>query len=302
LQKKNLIKMAEQQKAAEEKARVEARLKQQLEQQSSKLGSEKEFIRDAEGLQKSLLERFQALQDLTAKSIAGSSIVNGGWEADRKRLKVSDKMKLDGSNIFTRPTLDDLQKLGWNPEANQVATAENLAKISAKLKELGVPPEHMARTFWDVAMYCTAVGASRYTNPQGSINYPEGSITRDAIFGVIREQCTLRQVCRSFAPIIWNYMHVNNMPPTNWAEKGFNNDVKFAAFDFFDFVECPASIQPADGLIRRPTSDEYIAFNTHKKNALARADRNSRYASNDASVTGGMFGCGAKENWRNNAC
>lgn len=292
----NIIEMSE---TAEQKALREAKGKMDANTGGSDV---LEFIKDEEKLQENLLKRFQKLKELKVKSLSSSVVVNGGWEDGRVRLPVSDKMKVDPSNVFSSPTLDDLQKLGWRAESNACATAEELGKISAQLEALGVPKEKMAAAFWDIARYCTSVGSSPFVNPKGTIDFPNGSITRDAAFAVIKKFSSLRQVCRSFAPITWNYMHITNQPPEDWAKKGFKYDDRFAAFDTFDFVESPAAIQPAEGLVVRPTPENYVAFFTHKRLALANSDRSKRFANNSSDVSGGMFGCDNKVNFPNRPC
>lgn len=247
-------------------------------------------------------ERFNKLKEKCMKDLSCISISNCGWETGRPKANIADSLKGDASNIFTRPSMDALLIRNFTPESNNMATAEELAKISAKVQALGAPEENLAEVFWDVAMYCATAGSSPNINPQGSISVGGKVITRDMVFAVIKEYSTLRKVCRSYAPIVWNYMLLNEQPPANWDSKGFSENTKYAAFDTFDAVTNKAAIQPLEGLIRSPTDAERIAFATHKKLALAKNSNNNRYANTSAEVTGGLFGCIPKNNFRENRC
>ncbi|QYF50251.1 MAG: coat protein [Xinjiang sediment betaflexivirus 1] len=249
-----------------------------------------------------LLDRFKKLREASAKHLSSGSVVNGGWETGRPPAKVSDQLKGDATNIFTRPSIDALFSRGRRSECSKLATAEEMAKIATKLEGLGVPPEGLTKVLWDVAVYCTGVGSSPYSDPKGVIEFDDAVITRDAVFAVIKEFSTLRKVCRLYAPITWQYMKVTQQPPPDWFAKGFADETKYAAFDFFDAVENTAAVQPLEGILIRPTPEERIANETHKRMALNRNSGNKRFANYSAEITGGMFGCDSKLNWRDSKC
>ncbi|QED44839.1 CP [Garlic yellow virus] len=253
-------------------------------------------------LMKKYEDRFNKLKESCFRDLSSVSISNSGWETGRPKAVIADNLKGDAANIFTRPSIDALLVRNTVPESNNMATAEELARISAKVQALGAPEEHLAEVFWDVAKYCATAGSSPAVNPQGTIQLGGRTITRDMVFAVIKEYSTLRRVCRSYAPITWNNMLLNNQPPANWDAKGFTEDTKFAAFDVFDAVTNKAAIQPLEGLIRHPTQAERIAYATHKKLALEKSAQNSRYANTSAEVTGGLFGCSPRNNFRESRC
>nr|QQX32738.1 coat protein [Butterbur mosaic virus] len=237
-----------------------------------------------------LMDRFSKLKDVNMSNLSAGGVKNGGFETGRPAPKILDALKGDTSNAFTRPSLDALQMLNIKPESNRMATAEEIAAISAKLEGMGLPPEHTAPLFWAVARYCADTSSSPYSDPKGSFEFPGGAMTRDAVFAIIRDHTTLRQFCRSFAPITWNQMLFNKSPPEGWQRLGYDETTKFAAFDVFDFVTNKAAIQPLEGLLRMPTKEEHIAHETQKRISLDANRRNARFANNSSLVTGGMFG------------
>nr|UKY18871.1 ORF5 [Butterbur mosaic virus] len=239
---------------------------------------------------KKMLNRFRKLKDMNAKNLSAGDVKNGGFETGRPSPRISDALKGDTSNAFTRPSLDALQMLNIKPESNRMATAEEIAAISAKLEGMGLPPEHTAPLFWAIARYCADTSSSPYSDPRGSFEFPNGAMTRDAVFAIIRDHTTLRQFCRSFAPITWNQMLFNKSPPEGWQRLGYDETTKYAAFDVFDFVTNKAAIQPLEGLLRMPTKEEQIAHETQKRLSLDANRRNARFANNSSLVTGGMFG------------
>nr|QQX32720.1 CP [Butterbur mosaic virus] len=237
-----------------------------------------------------LMDRFSKLKDVNMKNLSAGGVKNGGFETGRPSPKILDALKGDTSNAFTRPSLDALQMLNIKPESNRMATAEEIAAISAKLEGMGLPPEHTAPLFWAIARYCADTSSSPYSDPKGSFEFPGGAMTRDAVFAIIRDHTTLRQFCRSFAPITWNQMLFNKSPPEGWQRLGYDETTKYAAFDVFDFVTNKAAIQPLEGLLRVPTKEEQIAHETQKRLSLDANRRNARFANNSSLVTGGMFG------------
>ncbi|ACM45983.1 capsid protein [Helleborus net necrosis virus] len=252
----------------------------------------------AVGLEKTLLDRFLKLKEFNLNNLTATRLVNSGFETGRPKARVAASMRGDMANIFTSPTLDTLQALPWNPVSSRLATAEELAKISAKIEALGFPRDQLAKLFWDVSRYCASNSSSPYSDPKGVIEFDGGAITRDAALAVIRDISSLRRVCRSYSKIVWNYMLVNAQPPEDWQAKGFTENTKYAAFDFFDSIMNSAAIQPAEGLIRKPTPEEIIANETHKRLALDRASSNRRFANYSAEVTGGKFGRELKRSYR----
>nr|WAK97822.1 CP [Garlic latent virus] len=247
-------------------------------------------------------DRFNKLKEKCLSELSSFNVTNCGWETGRPKAQLADSLKGDASNIFTLPSMDALLERNYAPEINNLATAEKLAKISAKVQALGAPEECLAEVFWNICMYCATAGISPNVNPKGTISVGGKVVTRDMVVVVIKEYTTLRQFCRCYAPVVWDYMLLNEQTPANWDAKVFTENTKYAAFDTFDAVTNKAAFQPLEGLIRAPTDAESIAFATHKKLALAKKYQNSRYAHTSAEVTGVFFGCFPKHNFRENRC
>nr|QYF50200.1 MAG: coat protein [Xinjiang betaflexivirus 2] len=239
---------------------------------------------------KAYLKRFNDLKTFKSGNLSAGSVVNGGFETARPPLKVSEALRGDSTNAFTRPTIDALIGLRIKSESGRIMTAEELATISAKLEGLGLPPEETAPLFWSIARYCADASSSPYLDPKGSYEFSGGAITRDAVIAVIRDHTTLRAFCRAYAPITWNMMLVTKTPPANWQSMGYPTEAKYAAFDVFEFVMNPAAIQPLEGLLRTPTSDERLASETQKRLAIDGGRRNARFSSFNSKVTGGLYG------------
>lgn len=115
-------------------------------------------------------------------------------------------------------------------------------------------------------------GASELTTVAGRI----GDTNYNEIAAFIRQSgYTLRQVCRLFAPIVFDTFVRNGVPPNNWARIGYKFDERFAAFDFFDGIFERGAIQPPGGMLRRPTPGEIRANNFHARSRITEAQRNS---------------------------
>ncbi|QBJ27542.1 coat protein [Birch carlavirus] len=245
-----------------------------------------------------LERRFDALSVYFSDHLQSGKFRNPGLEIGRPALQPVDALKPDLTDVFTRPSLDVLLRKRFRPEANGIATGQQIVAIYTKLEGLGVPAESITSIFWDFAIYCATSSSSEAMNPTGSIDFPGGAIGRDTLAATIRDHCTLRQFCRAYAPITWNFMCSSGNAPANWQAKGFRKQDRFAAFDCFDYVECAAAQQPLEGLIRLPTESEKIAHQTHKQIALDKNAKNARYSNFSTEVTGGKFGCDVNRKWR----
>lgn len=222
---------------------------------------------------------------------SSSRITNASFEIGRPNLQPTEDMRYDPGNIYSRPSIDMLYKLKPRAVSNNLATPEDMARVTVAIEGLGVPTEFVSMVIIQAVIYCKSTSSSVFLDPRGTFEYPGGAITADSVLAVMkRDANTLRRVCRLYAPIVWNHMLVHDDPPSDWQAMGFQKNERFAAFDFFDYVENAAAIQPLEGLIRHPTAQEKIAHDAHKDIALRRANRNETYANTSVEITGGRLG------------
>lgn len=246
--------------------------------------------RDDQSDESKMERRLALLRDRLKGERNGSKVTNPSFEIGRPTLVRPADMRRDPGNIYSRWSIDDLATIKPMPVSNNMANSEEMVKISVAVEGLGVPTEQVASVVLQAVIYCASASSSVYLDPQGTIEYAGGAVVRDSVVAIIKRDAGLRRVCRLFAPLVWNHMLVHNTPPSDWAAMGFQWNDRFAAFDFFDYVENEAAIQPLDGLIRRPTRSEKIAHNTHKRLALDRSNRDETFASLETEVTGGKRG------------
>lgn len=249
-----------------------------------------ELLENQAQLNELLNSRFNMLKDFFVSQNFEATPKNPGFETGLDFAKVTGAMQVDHSNVFSSPSVLDLKGHAWKQESARLVTAEELAVICAKFENLGYPKEQMGQLFWDLSRYCADTSASSSSMPQGTFDFEGGSVLKESVIAVIREKTTLRRVCRSFAPIVWNHMLATDQPPADWQAKGFPETAKFAAFDFFDCVMNKAAIQPLEGLIRLPTEEERIANETFKTLALDKHAKTRRFANYKSEITGGKYG------------
>lgn len=235
--------------------------------------------------------RIMKLLETLRAERSSSRITNASFEIGRPNLQPTEDMRYDPGNIYSRPSIDMLYKLKPRAVSNNIATPEDMARVTVAIEGLGVPTEFVSMIIIQAVIYCKSTSSSVFLDPRGTFEYPGGAITADSVLAVMkRDANTLRRVCRLYAPIVWNHMLVHDDPPSDWQAMGFQKNERFAAFDFFDYVENPAAIQPLEGLIRLPTPQEKIAHDTHKDIALRKANRNETYANTSVEITGGRLG------------
>lgn len=243
--------------------------------------------------------RLTSLKEALRRERSAVEVTNACLEIGRPNLQPAPDMRGDPSNPFNRPSTDILWNLKPRLISNNMATAEEITRIAVKLEGLGIPTEHVTNVIIQFVCYCASASSSSFQDPRGTFEFPGGAIMADDVLGTIKEIAGVRRVCRLYAPIAWNYMHLHSKPPSDWAAMGFNYNTRYAAFDFFDYVENEAAVKPVGGIVPRPTRAEYVAYNTYQRLALDRANNNDTYGNFDAAITGGRMGPEIERNFNN---
>nr|AGO04423.1 coat [Magnolia carlavirus] len=256
-------------------------------------------LSDEQVLEDQLEQRLNSLIEFLNRGQHNSNLKNVAFEIGRPDLTPMPAMVRNPANPYGRFSIHELFKMKTNAVSNNMATTEQMAKISSAIAGLGVPSEQVANVILKMVIMCASVSSSVYLDPAGSIEFDGGSVPVDSIAAIMKNNAGLRKVCRLYAPVVWNFMLVKNQPPSDWQAMGYPESAKFAAFDTFDYVTNGAAIQPLEGLIRRPTPAECIAHNAHKRLALDRSNRNEKYASLETEYTGGLQGAEIVRNHRN---
>nr|ABO92963.1 coat protein [Sweet potato chlorotic fleck virus] len=250
------------------------------------------------------LMRHDALIKWYMENYRPSDVVNPLMQSGDKHVTLSDNLKEDAANIYSRPNFNTLLKWNREPVSQSIATAEDIAQIEAMLVGLGIPQERVRTAILDIVLYAAHSSSSPQQLYEGDIDFRDANfkeaISRSSVAAVIKDKSTIRKVCRLFAPVVWSYMIINNEPPSGWQAKGFPENAKFAAFDTFDFVTNHAAIKPLEGIARPPNSVEYIAAQTSKRILIDKARRNEKLSNYEASVTGGQQACEIKTELKGN--
>nr|CDU84815.1 coat protein [Grapevine rupestris stem pitting-associated virus] len=120
---------------------------------------------------------------------------------------------------------------------------------------------------------------------------PFCDLNRSKFGGIIRQVTTLRRFCMYYAKIVWNIHLETGIPPANWAKKGFNENEKFAAFDFFLGVTDESALEPKGGIKRAPTNAEMVAnIASFEVQVLRQAMAEGKRSSNLGEISGGTAG------------
>lgn len=179
------------------------------------------------------------------------------------------------------PKLDDLQLLNFEVTANAVASRETVTAILNDLKAKSQAAN--SSDLVSLAWACYHNGASRLAS-LSSVS-PCG-VSHAAMKDIAEVHGTLRQLCMFYAKVIYDLARRRNIPPANWSAKGFTEETRFAAFDFFNGVLSPAAIEPEGGMKYRPTPAEQKAHATNAKMAIAE----SQAPGNQFSTRGNILG------------
>nr|AXB54717.1 CP [Pepino mosaic virus] len=201
------------------------------------------------------------------------------------------KAPADFSNPNTAPSLSDLKKVKYVSTVTSVATPTEIEALGKIFTAMGLAANETGPAMWDPARAYADVQSSKSAQLIGATPSNPALSRRALAAQFDRINITPRQFCMYFAKVVWNILLDSNIPPANWAKLGYQEDTKFAAFDFFDGVTNPASLQPADGLIRQPNEKELAAHSVAKYGALARQKISTgNYITTLGEVTRGHMG------------
>nr|AXA20402.1 coat protein [Grapevine rupestris stem pitting-associated virus] len=155
--------------------------------------------------------------------------------------------------------------------------------------ESGISESDQFNVAIDIARHCSDVGTSQRSTLIGKS--PFCDLNRSEIAGIIREVTTLRRFCMYYAKIVWNIHLQTGIPPANWAKKGFNENEKPAAFDFFLGVTDESALEPKGGVKRAPTKAEMVAnITSFRVKVLRQTMAEGKRSSNLAEISGGTAG------------
>nr|ANH10864.1 coat protein [Opuntia virus X]ANH10875.1 coat protein [Opuntia virus X]ANH10877.1 coat protein [Opuntia virus X]ATU47240.1 coat protein [Opuntia virus X] len=190
------------------------------------------------------------------------------------------------SGPFDSLTTDQINSLSLTVTSSLLPSTQALQAIANAFTSLGASPAQVTNLALELVNYCYDNGSSPETLFRGnsSIGVPFSKLA-----SIISEHATLRQFARYFAPLIWNARISLNKPPAAWEAWHYNEEERFAAFDFFDGVLNSAALMPKDGLIRKPTRAEINASQTNRNvHLFENKTQKSKYLSNSALVTKGI--------------
>ncbi|UIK24040.1 coat protein [Musa ornata-associated banmivirus] len=229
--------------------------------------------------EKEELERSKVKEDL-----------DNGFDAFASKLKRRlERKEFDPSRMNSQPTLEQMTKISIDSPAFDIASSRELDWIGDLwIERVGLPESKIFDTAFEIAWICYHNGSSANMSFKG-----RSKVGKDftELIGAIREVCSLRQFCRAYANLVWTRAVVERTPPMHWQKFGFKDEVKYAAFDFFDAVGSDAAIQPKTGLPRMPTKQEQNANASRKKISVTDAQkRDGNNTIHALEVTGGRSG------------
>nr|CAJ34729.1 coat protein [Pepino mosaic virus] len=201
------------------------------------------------------------------------------------------KAPSDFSNPNTAPSLSDLKNVKYVSTVTSLATPAEIDALGKIFTAMGLAANETGPAMCDLARAYADEQSSKSAQLIGATPSNPALSRRGLAAQFDRINITPRQFCMYFAKVVWNILLDSNIPPANWAKLGYQEDTKFAAFDFFDGVTNPASLQPADGLIRQPNEKELAAHSVAKYGALARQKISTgNYITTLGEVTRGHMG------------
>jgi len=218
-------------------------------------------------------------QDPTPATIPASNSGQGGGQNQ-------DTAQGSGSNQTTapppagtgttNPLMPTFEELGSVTIAsNSIATEQTVKNILAM-----VQAQHQGSGVKDIialAVACYHNGASKYVTLEGT---SPGGAPFSSLKDVVEQHCTLRQFCSYYAKYCYILGRKTKTPPANWTRRGFKEEAKYAAFDFFYAVLSDAAPSPPGGMAFQPTQAEILGHSLNAKFAIVESRQQENQHSN----------------------
>nr|QZH70126.1 coat protein [Garlic virus B] len=177
------------------------------------------------------------------------------------------------------PSENDLDAIDGDVKSNSVATKETVKEILSNLqaRRTNATPKDLFSLAWT----CYHNGSSKFTTL--TTDDPCG-IPHAELKDLVEDYCTLRQFCGYYAKTCYVTGKQQNKPPSNWSRKGYQEESKFAAFDFFNAVLSDSSPAPPGGMRFKPTQEEILAHSMNAKMSIIESRKASNMVSTRADL------------------
>ncbi|QED44455.1 CP [Garlic virus H] len=177
------------------------------------------------------------------------------------------------------PSEAELTAVADDVTSNSVATKETVREILNTLQARR--PNATPKDLFSLAWACYHNGSSKFTTM--TTDAPCG-ISHAELKDLVEDYCTLRQFCGYYAKTCYVTGKQQNKPPANWSRKGFQDESKFAAFDFFNAVLSDSSPSPPGGMRFKPTQDEVLGHSMNAKMSIIESRKASHMVSTRADI------------------
>nr|ASY93220.1 coat protein [Garlic virus D]ASY93222.1 coat protein [Garlic virus D] len=177
------------------------------------------------------------------------------------------------------PAVTEFENLANDVESNSIASRATIRDILDMLQATrqGATP----RDLFSLAWTCYHNGSSRFVTL--STKAPCG-MPHSELKDLVENFCTLRQFCGFYAKACYVTGKQQKKPPASWSRKGYQDDAKFAGFDFFNAVLSDFSPAPPGGMRFKPTDAEILAHSMNAKMSIVESRRSSNMVSTRADL------------------
>nr|ASY93198.1 coat protein [Garlic virus D] len=177
------------------------------------------------------------------------------------------------------PAVTEFENLANDVESNSIASRTTIREILDMLQATrqGATP----RDLFSLAWTCYHNGSSRFVTL--STKAPCG-MPHSELKDLVENFCTLRQFCGFYAKACYVTGKQQKKPPASWSRKGYQDDAKFAGFDFFNAVLSDFSPAPPGGMRFKPTDAEILAHSMNAKMSIVDSRRASNMVSTRADI------------------
>nr|AID49641.1 coat protein [Garlic virus D] len=177
------------------------------------------------------------------------------------------------------PAVTEFENLANDVESNSIASRTTIREILDMLQATrqGATP----RDLFSLAWTCYHNGSSRFVTL--STKAPCG-MPHSELKDLVENFCTLRQFCGFYAKACYVTGKQQKKPPASWSRKGYQDDAKFAGFDFFNAVLSDFSPAPPGGMRFKPTDAEILAHSMNAKMSIVESRRSSNMISTRADL------------------
>lgn len=196
-------------------------------------------------------------------------------------------MATSDDTLSVAPTKEVLDEFKPNSSSGKIPSKTERANILKELEKVGVNSAGAVQALISLGLEAFDKGATDSTTFSDSYN---SDVSHKAVAAAIKKaDVTIHKVCFYYAKPIFAIKQQANQPPAMWASKDIPEPYKWCAFDFFEGLYTPGTVESAIPFTP-PNEETRMAYTMYKTIQITKANaRKGNVLSFNPNVTAGRI-------------